>query len=31
MNAYLAAGGIEDAKVPLFQQVDRSGCLSARR
>lgn len=31
VNAYLAAGGIEDAKVPLFQQVDRSGCLSARR
>ena len=31
VEAYLAAaGGIEDAKAPLFQSVDRAGRLSAR-
>ena len=30
MDAYLAAGGIEDAKAPLFQSVDRSRRLSGR-
>ena len=30
VEAYLAAGGIEDAKAPLFQSVDRSGRLSGR-
>ena len=30
VEAYLAAGGIEDAKVPLFQSVDRAGGLSGR-
>ena len=30
VEAYLVAGGIEDAKAPLFQSVDRSGRLSGR-
>ena len=30
VEAYLAAGGIEDAKAPLFQSVDRSRRLSGR-
>ena len=30
VDAYLVAGGIEDAKTPLFQSVDRSGRLSGR-
>ena len=30
VEAYLDAGGIEDAKAPLFQSVDRSGRLSGR-
>ena len=30
VDAYLVAGGIEDAKAPLFQSVDRSGRLSGR-
>ena len=30
IDAYLVAGGIEDAKAPLFQSVDRSGRLSGR-
>ena len=30
VEAYLAAGGIEDVKAPLFQSVDRSGRLSGR-
>ena len=31
VEAYLVAGGIEDAKAPLFQSVERSGrCLSGR-
>ena len=30
IQAYLVAGGIEDAKAPLFQSVDRSRCLSGR-
>lgn len=30
VDAYLAAGGIEDAKAPLFQSVDRSRRLSGR-
>ena len=30
VDAYLVAGGVEDAKAPLFQSVDRSGRLSGR-
>ena len=30
IEAYLVAGGIEDVKAPLFQSVDRAGCLSGR-
>ena len=30
VDAYLVAGGIEDAKAPLFQSVDRSRRLSGR-
>ena len=30
VEAYLAAGGVEDAKAPLFQSVDRAGRLSGR-
>ena len=30
VEAYLAAGGVEDAKAPLFQSVDRAGGLSGR-
>ena len=30
VDAYLVANGIEDAKAPLFQSVDRSGRLSGR-
>ena len=30
VEAYLAAGGLEDAKAPLFQSVDRAGRLSGR-
>ena len=30
VEAYLVAGGIADAKVPLFQSVDRSDRLSGR-
>ena len=30
VKAYLAAGGVEDAKAPLFQSVDRAGRLSGR-
>ena len=30
VEAYLADGGIEDAKAPLFQSVDRAGGLSGR-
>ena len=30
VEAYLAGGGVEDAKAPLFQSVDRSGRLSGR-
>ena len=30
VEAYLVAGGIEDAKAPLFQSTDRSGRLSGR-
>ena len=30
VDAYLVASGIEDAKAPLFQSVDRSGWLSGR-
>ena len=30
VDAYLVAGGIEDAKAPLFQSVDRSHRLSGR-
>ena len=30
VDAYLAAGGVEEAKAPLFQSVDRSGRLSGR-
>ena len=30
VEAYLVAGGVEDAKAPLFQSVDRSGRLSGR-
>ena len=30
IEAYLVAGGVEDAKAPLFQSVDRSGRLSGR-
>ena len=30
VDAYLVAGGIADAKAPLFQSVDRSGRLSGR-
>ena len=30
VEAYLDAGGIEDAKAPLFQSVDRAGRLSGR-
>ena len=30
IEAYLAAGGVEDAKAPLFQSVDRSRRLSGR-
>ena len=29
-EAYLAAVGVEDAKAPLFQSVDRAGRLSGR-
>ena len=31
VEAYVAAGGLEDARAPLFQSVDRSGRLSGRR
>ena len=30
VEAYLAAGGFEDPKAPLFQSVDRAGWLSGR-
>ena len=30
VDAYLVADGVEDAKAPLFQSVDRSGRLSGR-
>ena len=30
VEAYLAAAGVEDAKAPLFQSVDRAGRLSGR-
>ena len=30
LEAYVAAGGIEDPKAPLFQSVDRAGRLSGR-
>ena len=30
VEAYLDAGGLEDAKAPLFQSVDRAGGLSGR-
>ena len=30
VEAYLAAGVVEDAKAPLFQSVDRAGRLSGR-
>ena len=30
VEAYLVAGGVEEAKAPLFQSVDRSGRLSGR-
>ena len=30
VDAYLVAGGVEAAKAPLFQSVDRSGRLSGR-
>ena len=30
VEAYLAAGGVDDAKAPLFQSVDRAGGLSGR-
>ena len=30
VEAYVAAGGLEDARAPLFQSVDRSGRLSGR-
>ena len=30
VEAYLDAGGLEDAKAPLFQSVDRAGRLSGR-
>ena len=30
VEAYLDAGGVEDAKAPLFQSVDRAGGLSGR-
>ena len=30
VEAYLVAGGVEEAKTPLFQSVDRSRCLSGR-
>ena len=30
IEAYLVAGGVEDAKAPLFQRVDRSRRLSGR-
>ena len=30
VEAYLDAGGVEDAKAPLFQSVDRAGWLSGR-
>ena len=30
VEAYLAAGGLEDAKAPLFQSIDRSRRLSGR-
>ena len=30
VEAYLAAGGGDDAKAPLFQSVDRAGGLSGR-
>ena len=30
VEAYLAAGCLEDAKAPLFQSVDRAGRLSVR-
>ena len=30
VEAYLAAGGFDDAKAPLFQSVDRAGGLSGR-
>ena len=30
VEAYLAAGGVDDAKAPLFQSVDRAGRLSGR-
>ena len=30
VEACLAAGGVEDAKAPLFQSVDRAGRLSGR-
>ena len=30
VEAYVAAGGLEDARAPLFQSVDRAGRLSGR-
>ena len=30
VEAYLAAGGVDDVKAPLFQSVDRAGGLSGR-
>ena len=30
VEAYLAAAGLEDAKAPLFQSMDRTGRLSDR-